>query len=113
MAASRRAASLVTWAASMAVRATAAGGSWVRNTGPMPMPAQTAMPGKALSDLQVDVLKARSRRLCWGGGGSVLFIEAGLDEPGQRIEGFFRVPAFGSELDLGALSSSQHHQSHD
>ena len=47
------------------------------------------------------------------GGGLVVFIEAGLDQRGQRVERLLGVPAFGAQLDVGALAGAQHHQTHD
>src|SRR6185437_14902566 len=94
-------------------------GSDAPKTGPMVIPAETGIPTNRRSGLVSSTAGMRAIRLCWGaggsdvGGGSILFIEAGLDQGGQGIERFLRVPAFGAKLDRGAAAGTQHHQAHD
>src|ERR1700722_17986294 len=114
MAASRRAPSAAMSVAAILWRVMVASGSVAPNTGPMAMPAETGMPGKRRSaGGSPEALGRLTNRLCWGGGGSVLFIEAGLDQVCQGVQRLLGVPAFGSEFDFRAAACAQHHQTHD
>ena len=79
--------------------------------------------GEALLRPRSAGFRTRGRRLCCGGGGaaacssggsfSILFIEAGLDQRGQRVQRLLRVPALGAQLHRRALAGAQHHETHD
>src|SRR5579875_836078 len=112
-AASRRARSLPVSAAATLWRVILGSGSTALNTGPMATPAETGMPWNRVSVRPVGRESRAGSRLCCGGGGSVLFIEAGFHQLGEGVERLLGVPAFGPEFDFGAWTSAQHHQSHD
>src|SRR6202043_2456565 len=89
-------------------RVTTASGSVVPNTGPIATPADTAMPWNSRS-LRAPPVRAsgaaraeRASRWCCCGGGSILFIEAGLDQGCQGVQRLLGIPAFGTQLDIGA-----------
>src|SRR5271165_5124427 len=112
MAASRRAPSAAQSAAMILCRVMTGAGSEARNTGPIATPAETGIPLNRTSDRAWSD-RAPLRRLCCGGGGLALFIEAGLDQRGEGIEGFLGVPPFGAQFDDRAHARPQHHQAHD
>src|SRR5690242_13545907 len=78
----------------------------------MATPGETAMPANTASGRERSGA-TRLRRLCCGGGGLALFIEAGLDKCRQRVKRLLGVPALGAQLDLCAWAGAEHHQAHD
>src|SRR5271166_834768 len=85
----------------------------------MATPGDTAMPMKRRSARSAcgrgsgSARAVRASRLCWGGGASILFIEAGLDQGCQSVQRFLGIPAFSPQLYFGANAGAEHHQAHN